>query len=313
MNNRPAARHAGTLVLLGLCTLAPASDPGDPLGPAQVVAVDQALRQRFKHLDPFYKKAVDAGGLWILSSERVDERALLEARYLILSMLKGRKDVRQAMVSKHVRLGVMSHDEFTTDIPEHRRLSAWLNKRARGLGGNPVTCGEENLLNYRGDPYRGENILMHEFAHAIHHSGLRVLDKTFGAKLRAAFNKAKNSEQFAGYGMSSAGEFWAEAVQSWFACNTAGLVRKRDKGGKRKPLLNRADLKAHLPEIARLLAEAFGDNDWLYTTTDRRLDMPHLKGYDRNKAPSFKWPKHVIEAARAARAEEQKRRARKKK
>ncbi len=40
-----------------------------------------------------------------------------------------------------------------------------------------------------------------------------------------------------------------------------------------------------------------------------RLNEPHLKGYDPAKAPVFKWPKKVIEAARKARAE----RAKKKK
>ncbi len=306
MANHGAGYSAGILALLGFCTLVAAADglnvpadSADPQSPAKVVAVSQALHQRFKHADGFYKKAVDAGGIWIMSSQKVDDRALLEVRYLILSVLKGRPDVREAMVAKNVRIGVMSHDEFTTDIPEHRRLSPWWNMRARGLGGNPVTCGAENILNYKGDPYRGENILIHEFAHVVAKFGLREVDKTFGARLQTIFDKAKTSGLFQGYGITSRGEFWAEGVQSWFECNTGGLILKKDAKGKRKPLLNRADLKEHLPDLARLLADSLGKNNWLYTTTDKRLDMPHLKGYDRDKAPQFKWPKHIVEAARA--------------
>ena len=39
--------------------------------------------------------------------------------------------------------------------------------RSRGLGGNPTTGAEENLLGYPGTRYWGEHIFVHEFAHAI--------------------------------------------------------------------------------------------------------------------------------------------------
>jgi hypothetical protein len=40
--------------------------------------------------------------------------------------------------------------------------------RSRGMGGNPTTGAEENLLGYPGTRYFGEHIFVHEFAHAIH-------------------------------------------------------------------------------------------------------------------------------------------------
>ena len=39
--------------------------------------------------------------------------------------------------------------------------------RSRGLGGNPTTGAEENLLGYPGTRYWGEHIFVHEFSHAI--------------------------------------------------------------------------------------------------------------------------------------------------
>ena len=54
------------------------------------------------------------------------------------------------------------------------------DKRARGLGGKITSCGEENLLNLKGDRYRSENILIHEFSHAIHRYGIGVVDRWTG-------------------------------------------------------------------------------------------------------------------------------------
>ena len=276
---------------------------------AQIQPVTKEIELRFKLKgDGFYKKYVDAGGIPIISSDKVTDRSLLEARYLILSVLKGRQDILEAMKTKNLRVGVMAYNEYTTDMPETRRMNPWWNKRARGLGGNPTTCGEENLLNFKGDPYRGENILIHEFAHAIHHSGMRVLDKTFEERLRALFEKTKETGLVAGYCMSSPGEFWAEGVQSWFDCNWPNIMLTM-KDGKKKPIKTRMECLEHMPELSGLLKEAFRDNEWRYSTIEKRMHLPHLKDFDASIAPSFKWPKEVEGAFRI---EEERRKARRK-
>jgi len=128
-------------------------------------------------LKPFYAKHVSANGFPILSSVKVSDAALHEAAYLIDQMLKGREDIRVALIDSKTRFAVMAPDEFTTDVPEHSDLTPKIfwDRRARGLGATPerptVSCGEENLLCLRGDPYQAENILVHEFAHAIHDMG----------------------------------------------------------------------------------------------------------------------------------------------
>ena len=252
-----------------------------------------------------------AGGLLISSSEKVSARALEEAAHLVRKLLAKRPDVLDALVRGKVRVGVMAYNEMTTDIPECRRMSPWWDKRARGLGGNPVTCGEENLLAYRGDPYKGENIFIHEFAHIIHGRGLRAIDKTFEPRLRALYEKAKKAGRFGGYGMVSFGEFWAEGVQSWFNCNRAGGLEVLKPDGKRLSLINtRQEVKEHLPEYAEFLDESFGRNAWTYVPVPKRLDQPHLKGYDPSQAPVFKWPQKVIEAFNRIEAEKASKRKR---
>ena len=86
--------------------------------------------------------------------------------------------------------------EMTTDVPEHSDLKpkAYWDRRARGLGATrerpSVSCGEENLLCMNGDPYSRENILIHEFGHAIQEMGLSQVDKTFRGRLKKSYEQA---------------------------------------------------------------------------------------------------------------------------
>ena len=147
-------------------------------------------------LDPFYQKYINACGVAVVSSDKVSDYAMLEAAYLIGKMLEDRPDIGKAMAANKVRMVIMGVNEFTADVPEHSDLKpkGFWDKRARGLGATPyrpaTSCGEENLLRYKGDPYIQENILIHEFAHAIHHMGLNTIDKTFDKRLNEAYKSA---------------------------------------------------------------------------------------------------------------------------
>src|SRR5262245_43436878 len=87
----------------------------------KVTDVPKSLRESLR-LDPFYKKYLDYKGLPIVSSDKVSDRALIEARYLIAQMLADREDITAALVKNKVRFAVMAPTEQTTDIPEHRDL-----------------------------------------------------------------------------------------------------------------------------------------------------------------------------------------------
>ena len=160
-----------------------------------VTPVPAELRAQFK-LDAFYTKCVNYHGFPIVSSDKVPDAAMREAAYLIDRMLGNRPDVIRAMIKNGVRFSVMAKDEFTTDIPEHAHLKPkiYWDKRARGLGATPsapsVSCGEENLLLYKGDKYFLENILIHEFAHAIHEMGMNTVDPKFDHDLEKTFDAA---------------------------------------------------------------------------------------------------------------------------
>lgn len=207
-----------------------------------VTEVPEAVVTRFNLDTTFYKKHLDYKGFSILASAKVSDEALLEARYLIDKLLGDREDILKAMIKRGCRFMVMAPTEMTTDVPEQRRLkddpkTNW-DKRARGLGGKLSSCGEENLLNLKGDRYNRENILIHEFNHAIHQQGLREVDPTFDRRLREAYRAAMDKGLWKGtYVATDPGEYWAEGAQAYFDCmrpqfgaNTREQLEKYDEG-----------------------------------------------------------------------------------
>ncbi|OWK44348.1 peptidylprolyl isomerase [Fimbriiglobus ruber] len=242
-------------------------------------------------IDKFYQKHVDAGGLPVVGSERISDNALAEAAWIVGRMLDGRDDILQAMRQSRVRVAVMAADEYTTDLPEHGRLKPKLfwDRRARGLGATPtnpvVSCGEENLLGFRRDPYPNENIFVHEFAHAIHGTGLNRVDPTFDRRLRAAFAAANDRGLWKNtYAATNHSEYWAEGVQSWFDDNAPPDALHND-------VRTRTRLKEYDPELAKLCGEVFGDRAWRYKRPAERKpeDRAHLVGYDPKTLPRFRW------------------------
>lgn len=256
-----------------------------------VTPVPDAVREALR-LDPFYRKHTVVDGFSIVSSEKVSDFALREAAWILEHMLAGRPDILRVMAAKHVRVTVMAATEYTTDVPEHRRLTprVFWDRRARGLGGSPVSCGEENLLCFPGDPYAEENLLIHEFAHALHHIGMREIDPTFDRRLRAAYDAALADGLWKGtYAATNHSEYWAEGVQSWFDNNRANDALHNHVNTREK-------LKAYDPALAALLAEVFGDNPWRYRKPMEREPegRAHLEGFDHASAPRFRWRKEVV-------------------
>ena len=59
-------------------------------------------------LDPFYKKYAEAFGIPIVSSEKVDDAAVVMARDIVNYMLMKRPDVRDVMIQRKSRVLIMA-------------------------------------------------------------------------------------------------------------------------------------------------------------------------------------------------------------
>jgi hypothetical protein len=224
----------------------------------------------------FYKKYLDAKGIPIVSSEKVPDAALYQARITVRKMLnKIPQEAIQKMIDNKVRLAIMAETEVTTDIPEHSDLNEvfpqtnW-NTRARGLGATksrPATsCAEENVLCYPNDRYRKEDILIHEFAHSIHQMGLSEWNRGFETTLRKLHAAAKEKGLWENtYAISNAAEYWAEGVQSFFNVNTEAIPTN----GVHNHVNTRAELKAYDPDLYALIATYFDEDDEIFSCHQR--------------------------------------------
>ena len=214
-------------------------------------------------LDRFYTKHVDVNGIPLVSSWRVPDSCFVAAHrtlYAMTSMLA--PEVLEAMKRTKARVAIMARYEGTTDLPEHHYLvnDTALNwdLRARGLGGTieePLTsCAEENILAYQIDKYHAEDILIHEFAHAIHCIGIIQVDTTFNTRLQRLYEQAKASGKLDGtYRATDKEEYLAEAVQDWFNVN----AEMPHPDGKHNWCNTREELKAFDPDLYDLLALYF--------------------------------------------------------
>jgi cyclophilin family peptidyl-prolyl cis-trans isomerase len=284
IGNRPFALLAAGL-LLQTCTLW-----GDT---NEVGPVPLEVRTALK-IDPFYQKYIAVSALPIVSSAKTSDFALLEAAYIVRQMVGGRPDIIGALATNHVKIAVMAHNEYTTDLPEQRDMkpAVYWDSRARGLGGQTCSCAEENLLCFPGDPYSAENIFIHEFAHVIHEQAMRVLDPGFNARLETAYQSAikrglwKNT-----YAASDPSEYWAECVQDWFDNN-------RHDDALHNHVHTRAMLKEYDTEAAKLCAEVFGEIPWRYLKPMERepSGRAHLAGFDPARSPRFHWREAPIPA-----------------
>lgn len=294
-----------------LAVVALAQEPARerPLADDYVTAMVSPLPARL-NLDGFYKKHVDALGIPVVSSAKPPDIALLLARDIVIYMLAKRPELREALIAKNWRVGVMAQTEMTTDIPEHRdrrkpppgdpRLTEgekrqyetgtgiatlsdkeYWDRRARGLGGNPTTCAEENLLGYPGTRYYGEHILVHEFAHAIMGGAIRDKDPALFQAIHDAYKAAMAAGKYKRhYAATNASEYWAEGTQWWFWSNYGETF-----DGHR--LQSPDDLKAYDPVLYDLLAQVYNGHRIPADVYHGRNIPPRRPIGAGNRVPSF--------------------------
>jgi len=230
----------------------------------------------------FYSKCVYFRGIPIIGSSKVDDRAF---RKIVETFTKMLANVPQTTTDFLVHSGshysIIASVEGQTDLPEYRSMrndpkTDW-NKRARGLGGLITSGGEENILEYPNDRYRGESIYIHEFAHTLANFAFAKADPRFRIDLRDAYDKAMSEGLWKKtYSLTNRDEYWAEGVQMYFDCARSASPAN----GVHNEVCNREQLKAYDPRLYELVDREFGGNPWRYegsyctTKTGKSIGSP---------------------------------------
>jgi hypothetical protein len=236
----------------------------------QVVSVPKSWK-----LDPWYTQGVEVLGMRIVGSKNLKPEALLEAAKLTEKMLEKRPFIAEELGKKRIHTAIMAESEVTTDVPEHRRLNElfpktdW-NKRARGLGPGAASmitsAAEENLLRYESDPYSGESIFIHEFAHAIMAYGIPPFDEEFLGNVEAAYKNAMKKGLWKGlYAAQNMHEYWAEGVQSYFDANLESIP----SNGIHNHVNTPEELEEYDPELYALIRRYMGATTYRWAKDKR--------------------------------------------
>lgn len=216
----------------------------------------------------YYAKFVDVAGVPIMSSSRTTDAGLIEsARWACEMFSLANPAVLQSFINYRGRHAVMARypQEKTTDVPEHSSLSPkdYWDERARGLGAmpsNPVgSNAEENALCDADDRYRGECIMIHEFAHSM---SLLSGNQTFLDRLDQAYSRSMAAGLWQNtYTATNAQEYFAEGVQAWFDCNQY----RAQADGVHNDINTREKLKTYDPTLAGIIGEFFRETPLKYS------------------------------------------------
>lgn len=209
-------------------------------------------------VDPFYQKYLNADGIEIVASNHVADEALFRSAAIFDDVLAGSAWIRELFVRFGVYTVIVGKDERGRDLPEFRnnRLQEFADYRGLGPSGNsPLLIPEENILCAYGDVRDDDDIVVHEFAHAIDYVVSRAEDGVeFQSILALAYEREASTGDWRGtYASTNQAEYWAEGIQSWFGLNGP------PKGGIQNQVDTREELESHAPILASLIRRTIGN------------------------------------------------------
>ena len=171
----------------------------------------------------FFSKELSFHGIPIKAHQVVSDEAMYAAYDRLSLLLSNLPVVVTNLVAAKVELHIIGKDQVTTDLPEWREdkgkpLAEYngltRDQRTRGMGGLLTSCGEENLLKLEKDKYRGRDICLHEFAHAVRNFGL---NQAVVAKFDTQYHRSLDNKLWVkSYAGGNPDEFFAELTMWYF-------------------------------------------------------------------------------------------------
>lgn len=211
-------------------------------------------------IDPFYSKYINCSGIPVVSSYKVPDEALLIADSTFDFMLRGLDDVRNKMIEEGVYFVVSGFSEDWRTFPEWAASSVPVDAAAqydpRQRAG--VTL-EESILCSSTRGFETDNITVHEFAHAMHFSGMNKVHSGFDSELRGLYNAARAAGLWDNtYAATNHGEYLADGMQAWYNVQTPSGVAGGN--GSDNLVRRRTDLQAYDSGLYNFINKYF--NDW---------------------------------------------------
>ncbi|MBW8040505.1 MAG: hypothetical protein FVQ85_10940 [Planctomycetes bacterium] len=236
-------------------------------------------------------KYVWCRGFSILGSNKVSDKAMLEADRIVRNMFRYRHDVLKAIIDAKVQLAVIAQGQSPKDIPHVRKIGRkWFVNTKKSSGKQSrlfrFSAAESNLLESAGNPAAGDNLLIRDMALLMYYvtglreidpeykkrkhvqqyeKGLKRIDHRFDEKVKKLYRKAKMQNLWAGTpAMKNRFNYFAEGVQSFFNANkiiTAG----------NDPVNTREQLQGYDPDMALFIGDIFKHPkrvDWRYSEAD---------------------------------------------
>jgi hypothetical protein len=218
----------------------------------------------------YYTQTVKtATGIVMKAGPRVEAETLQKAAAQVdVELGKTDSGIAANMESRNCSLAIYASLENAYTVPEHRRGYSTTMYDVEGYGGSVgngcvSSISERNILRTRGnaDPlkntiYANENILAHEFGHAVRLVGIETLaDKSLSNELWAVYENAYNTGLWPNtYAMGNIDEYFATLTSVWFD----NMAEKPDwNDGVRSPINTRAELKEYDPMAYAFFAKIY--------------------------------------------------------
>ena len=197
-------------------TPTPTPTPTQTPTPTPTVSTRVSAPPDSLHVNYYYRKYLDAGGVPVLSSNAVSDEELYQTRTTILAMLSDRPDIHRTMAANSFRVLIypdrFENNGLITDLPEFR--GSGLSTRVAGAAGRTpsgwVAGGPEVARHCN-------HVMIHEIAHLVEDAiKLQNGGEEFMAKLNSAYQAAMLRGLWQDrYASTNALEYWAELVRTW--------------------------------------------------------------------------------------------------
>jgi hypothetical protein len=242
---------------------------GSSIEDAEGRAAADAVYTGVPTLDYYTQSETTATGIAVKAAPSVDPATLeLAAAQVDVQLSKGGNGIAETMADHGCSLAVYASRENAYLVPEHRGGYDPESYDVEGFGGSAwndcvSSISERNVLRTRGNDnpflntaYPNENILIHEFGHAVRLVGIETQnDPALSDELYAVYANAYDTGLWPNtYAISNIDEYFATLSSVWFDV----MAEKPDwSDGVRSPINTRDELRAYDPAAYEFFAKVY--------------------------------------------------------